>query len=122
MSELFAVLSSWDVSSGEKMGLLLARLSPCHCSYLPLCMISSVTFSVYAELVLVNKITRVYKTSVPTSQAMSIRKTEWLIVVDIVYYENHPKTHKDTVWAVCRIFNAKAGGTDRPQHFKVNGK
>jgi len=90
VSELFAVLLSWDVSCGEKMGLL-ASLSPCHCSYLPVCMISSVMFSVYAELMLLHKITRVYKTSVSVSQAMSIRKTEWLIVVEIVYCENHLK-------------------------------
>jgi hypothetical protein len=48
-------------------------------------------FSVYAELVLVHKITRVYKTSVPTSQAMSIKKTEWVIVVEIVYCKNRSK-------------------------------
>jgi hypothetical protein len=48
-------------------------------------------FSVFTELMLVHKITRVYRTSVPTSHAMPIRKTEWLIVVETVYCENHPK-------------------------------
>jgi len=79
--DLLAVLSLWDVSSSEKMVLLLAILSPYQCSYLPVCKISSVMFFVFTELMLVHKITRVYRTSVATSQAMPIRKTEWLIVV-----------------------------------------
>jgi hypothetical protein len=39
-------------------------------------------FSVFTEFMLAYKITPVYRTSVPTSQAMAIRKTEWLIVVE----------------------------------------
>jgi len=46
----------WGVSCGEKMGLLLASPSPCQCSYLPVCVISPLMCTVYAELVYTTKL------------------------------------------------------------------
>ena len=55
----------WDVSSGEKMGLLLASLSPCQCSYLPVYNDIATMCTVYAELVYTTKLHGYIKPNFP---------------------------------------------------------
>jgi hypothetical protein len=92
-------------------GLLLGSLSPCHCSYVAVTNLHDTVSmgTVYARLVLVQKIKRPYKTSVLTYRP-------WPLENRMIHsYGNSLwellEIHKGIMWTVCGIFNAKAGST-----------